>query len=182
MKIENLATLQFVSFAKLLAMNQSASLNAYDLNLSDVLAKKVHDNPASACREAAHDRNRGKRKIETGMRAISHEQSLRSYFEFFDKDNSGTIEMKVKRFLPKLFMNNPGTVPEVEAAFGSWIKTTTATSYSASSPSRRSARPNPEPRGRDPRESLRLGGLHVPGARASVAAQGGLPKRPPLER
>jgi hypothetical protein len=100
-------------------MNQSASLNAYDLNLSDALAKKVHDNPASACREAAHDRNRGKRvRLKPEMRAISHEQSLRSYFEFFDKDNSGTIEMReVKRFLPKLFMNNPGAIAEVEAAF-----------------------------------------------------------------
>lgn len=90
-----------------------------DLNLASRLQEQVNVDPHAAIRTAKHDQNRGiKVRVAPQISHISRKAALREYFDFFDQNDSGTIELKeLTRSLPSLGMDNDRDFEAVAAHF-----------------------------------------------------------------
>ena len=90
-----------------------------DLNLAPRLQEQVNADPHAAIRTAKHDRDRGRKvRVAPQFSHISRKAALREYFDFFDQNDSDTIELKeLTRSLPSLGMDNDRDFEEVAAHF-----------------------------------------------------------------
>jgi|MDSY01.1.fsa_nt_gb hypothetical protein len=97
----------------------STSCLRYSLNLPEKLERQVAKDPVRATKFAAQERARGNTvRVRPGMKKMNRHESLREYFEFFDKDQSGAIDFKeMSSTLPKIGMNNLMERAKVEAHF-----------------------------------------------------------------
>ena len=90
-----------------------------DLNLAPRLQEQVNADPHAAIRTAKHDRDRGRKvRVAPQFSHISRKAALREYFDFFDQNDSDTIELKeLTRSLPSLGMDDDRDFEEVAAHF-----------------------------------------------------------------
>lgn len=98
---------------------RSVSCMRYNLNLNPKLERHVAKDANRAVKKALRDRDKGiVVKVRPAMQNISRHDSLREYFEFFDKDGSGAIDYKeMTRALPEIGMNKPQERAKVKAHF-----------------------------------------------------------------